>query len=137
MNEATQKLSWQRAVITRRRNAAKRRETAMGRLGEDGASSPEHINGRLLWIAIEWMLDAPPKVGRTPSLADYCLRHRISFDRMLYGCLKGFRKMVEEPRSRTAAASPSSLSNKFARLSESERELLLKTVEQMLPEGHQ
>lgn len=73
-------------AVTRRRNTArrlsKRRESAILRLSSDGASSPRNINRRLQWIAVEWKLDAPPKVGQTPSedLAEYCLRHRISFD---------------------------------------------------------
>ena len=97
-----------RGAITRRRNAGrrlqKRRETPLGRLGTDGASSHRNINRRLLWLAVEWKLDAPPKVGRTASetLMRYCDRHRISYDWMLGGCLKGLKKMVDERRGRDA-----------------------------------
>src|SRR3954471_20071177 len=103
MAKAKQKpsrLTIRRRIITRRRNMAKRRESPIGRLSEDGASSPRNIRRWLSWLAIEWHLEAPPKIGRGPSeaLADYCTRHRISFDWMLGGCLKGLKRMVDERR---------------------------------------
>ncbi|HEV2156366.1 hypothetical protein [Bradyrhizobium sp.] len=140
---ATSKQKPSRRAITRRRNAARRlqksRETPLGRLGSDGASSPRNINRRLLWLAIEIGLEAPPKVGRTMSgeFADYCMRHRINYDWMLDGCLKGLKQMMDERRGRTVALSPSSFTDKLARLSETERELVLKTIQEMLPEHRQ
>lgn len=94
-----------RRRITQRRNMAKRRESPIGRLSEDRASSPRNISRRLSWIAIEWHLEAPPKIGRGPweALADYCTRHRISFDWMLTGCPVDLKKMVDARRIRLAA----------------------------------
>jgi hypothetical protein len=124
-----------RRAITRRRNAAKRlrRASPLGRLTTDGACSPQQIKRRLLWLAIEWQLDAPPKVGLSPSeeLTDYCRRHGISFDWMLYGDLKGLQRMMNWRLGRAAAAAPASLRDKLASLSESEREIILRMVEEL------
>jgi hypothetical protein len=71
------------------------------------------------------------------DLRDYCVRHRISLEWMLTGNLKNLKETIDARRDRATAASPSSLTEKLARLSESERELVLKTVEGMLPEHRQ
>jgi hypothetical protein len=53
-------------------------------------------------------------VGRTPSedLAEYCRRHRISFDWMLGGCLMDLKKMVDERRGRETQLRPPSRSQR-------------------------
>jgi hypothetical protein len=91
-------------ALTRRRNAAKRRrirrKTAEGRLSTDDASSPEQMNRRALWIAIEWHLPRCPKIGSTmtPELADWCQTHGVSFDWLLCGDLKDLQRMMEARR---------------------------------------
>ncbi|MET4034428.1 hypothetical protein ABIB94_008336 [Bradyrhizobium sp. JR7.2] len=136
--------SRQRAVSTRRRNAARRlskcRESSIGRLSTDGASSPRNINRRLAWLAIEWKIDAPPRVGRTPSeaLAEYCRRHRISFDWMLGGCLKGLKKMVDERRGRAAAVpSPETMVAKYAQLSPEQQAIVTAEIYRIMAERDQ
>ncbi|MDH2343241.1 hypothetical protein [Bradyrhizobium sp. SSUT77] len=142
MTKAKQKLSRQRAVITRRRNAArrKRRESPIGRLSTDGASSPRNINRRLQWLAVEWMLDAPPKVVRSPSeaLVGYCTRHGISFDWMLEGCLKGLKRMMDARRGRAAAVpSTAAMVAKYAQLSPEDQAIVTAEITRIMAERDQ
>ncbi|MCK1287088.1 hypothetical protein IVB41_24575 [Bradyrhizobium sp. 44] len=87
------------------------RESALGRLISDGASSSRQISRRLQWLAAEWGIEAPPKVGRTMSekLTAYCKRHGISFDWMLDGSLAVLKKMVDERRRQEALALPAAV----------------------------
>jgi hypothetical protein len=78
--------SAQKAVRTRRRNAAKRAKKAAAnlrvqaacRLTADGASSYPQMARRVQWLQQEWKLPAPPKIGRThdPSAARLLLGPR-------------------------------------------------------------
>lgn len=133
-----------RRAITRSRNTARRlqerRQSPIGRLSTDGASSPRNINRRLAWLAVEWKLDAPPRVGRTPSedLADYCQRHRISFDWMLGGCLMGLKKMVDERRGREAVVpSPATIVAKYAQLSPEQQAIVTAEIYRIMADRDQ
>ncbi|MCK1337398.1 hypothetical protein IVB38_15500 [Bradyrhizobium sp. 38] len=126
-------------TVTRRRNTArrlsKRRESPIGRLSTDGASSPRNINRRLQWLAVEWRLDAPPRVGRTLSeaVADYCQRHRISFDWMLGGCLIGLKKMVDERRGReTQMPTAEQIGARYAQLSPEDQAIVTAKIKRIL-----
>ncbi|WP_426615784.1 hypothetical protein [Bradyrhizobium sp. McL0616] len=135
MAKAKQKPS--RRAMTRRRNVAKRRETAEGRLNEDGASSSRHISRRLLWLAIEWHLEAPPKVGRSMSeaLSDFCQDNRISFDWMLSGCLKGLKQMMDERRGReTMATQAANIAARYAQLSPAQQAIVSTEICRILAE---
>ncbi|MCP3370787.1 hypothetical protein [Bradyrhizobium cajani] len=143
MARAKQKQPSRRA-ITRRRNAAKRlrkrRETALGRLSSDGASSSRHIARRLQWLANDWGIEAPPKVGPTMSeaLAGYCNRHRISYDWMLTGSLSGLKQMVDARRTRLAAVpSPSALVAKYAQLTPEHQAIVTAEIRRILAERDQ
>lgn len=143
MAKAKQKQASRRA-ITRRRNAAKRlrieRKSAVGRLSTDGASSPRNISRRLMWLATEWRLGAPPKVGRDPSeaLADYCRRHRISFDWMLTGCPVDLKKMMDERRGREAvAAQAANIAAAYADLSLEQKTIVSAEIRRILAEREQ
>src|SRR5690242_15831144 len=101
------------------------RNSPEGRLDAAGASKYEQMNRRALWLAIEWQLRRCPKIGRTwtSQLSDYCQNHGVSMDWLLYGNLKVLQRMMEARRTGKAAATPESLKEKLARLSESEREI--------------
>ncbi|MET4018133.1 hypothetical protein [Bradyrhizobium sp. S3.2.12] len=142
MAKAKPSPSRRRAVITRRRNTArrKRRESPIGRLSTDGASSPRNINRRLQWLAVEWTLDSPPRVGRTPSedLVEYCRRHRISFDWMLGGCLKGLKWMVDERRGREAQIpSAEGIAVRYAQLSPEDQAIVTAEIHRIMAERDQ
>ncbi len=121
----------------RRRVAERRaewRNSVYGRLDADGASKVSNIRRRLSWLVQEWQLPTLPPIGRNPSqaLADYCKEHSISLDWMLCGDLKGFQRMTQWRREGKAAATPDSLRAKLARLSDSERDLVRKIVDQIV-----
>ncbi|MET3997557.1 hypothetical protein [Bradyrhizobium sp. S3.9.2] len=133
-----------RRPITRRRNAAKRLrsqwESAIGRLSSDRASSSRHISRCLLWLSIEWQLEAPPKIGPTPSeaLADYCNRHRISYGWMLGGCLHGLKRMVDERRGREAAViRTENIAARYAQLSPGDQAIVTAELRRILAERDQ
>ena len=121
-------------IATRRRNLRKWRNSANGRMDADGASKPAQITRRMLWVATEWQLPRCPRIGRTPTKAlfDYCETHGVSLDWMLDGDLKGLQRMVQQRRMSKAAATPESLKEKIARLSESEREVIRKMVDHLV-----
>ncbi|MGY4409133.1 hypothetical protein ACVWW4_000869 [Bradyrhizobium sp. LB7.1] len=128
-------------AVARRRNTArrrsKRRESPIGRLSTDGASSPRNINRRLQWLAVEWKLDAPPTVSRTPSedLVEYCRRHRISFDWMLGGCLIGLKRMVDDRRGRqTQPPSAEQIGARYAQLSPRDQAIVTAEIKRILAE---
>jgi hypothetical protein len=54
--------------------------------------------------------------------------HGMSLDWLLCGDLKGLQRMMLKRRTRDIAATPESLRDKLARLSESEREIIRKLV---------
>jgi hypothetical protein len=56
--------------------------------------------------------------------------HGMSLDWLLCGDLKGLQRMMLKRRTRDIAATPESLRDKLARLSESEREIIRKLVDQ-------
>lgn len=142
MAKAKQKPS-RREILRRRtlaKNLRKRRESPLGRLSEDGASSPGNINRRLQWLAAEWKLDAPPAAGRTPSekLGSYCRRHRISFDWMLTGCPADLKKMVDERRSREAVARVAAeLAAAYDQLSIEQKTIVTAEIRRILAERDQ
>lgn len=126
-----------RLASTRRLKVAKElrewRNSPTGRLDADGASKSRQISRRVLWPAREWQLPRCPKIGRTmtPELVDYCKTHGVSMDWLLCGNLKGLHRMMLARRIGKAAATPESLKEKLARLSESERELIRMMVDQL------
>jgi hypothetical protein len=75
-----------------------------------------------------------PKVGRTitPALVDWCKRHGVSFDWLLAGNLRSLQQMMEARRIEKAAVTPESLREKIAPLSDSEREIIRRMVQEML-----
>ncbi|WP_234685314.1 hypothetical protein [Bradyrhizobium monzae] len=82
-------------------------------------------------------MEAPPKIGRGPSeaLADYCRRHRISFDWMLTGCPVDLKKMVDERCGREAAVlSTSSLFAKYAKLTPEHQAIMTAEIHRILAE---
>lgn len=142
MAKAKQKPS--QRTITRRRNAsrrlAKRRQSPLGRLISDGASTARNINRRLLWLANEWRLEAPPKVGNTVSeeLAGYCGKHHINFDWMLDGCLNGLKQMTDDRRGRDRAAqSTAAILAKYAQLTPEHQAIVTAELHRMLAERDQ
>jgi hypothetical protein len=136
--EAVQSSRPSRLTLARRREAAKQlrdwRNSPRGRLDADGASKREQISRRALWLAREWQLPACPKIGRTmtPGLVDYCQTHHVSLDWLLCGDLEGLQRMMQARRERTAAATPESFREKLSRLSDSEREIIRKMVDQLV-----
>lgn len=143
MAKAKQKKPSSRTLKRRRtlaRNLRKRRERPLGRLIEDGAGSPRNISRRLLWLAIEWHLETPPKIGRSPSqaLTDYCSRHRISFDWMLTGCPVDLKKMMEDRRGREAvAAQAANVAATYAHLTPAQQAIVSIQISRILAERDQ
>lgn len=143
MAKAKQKpsrLTIRRRIITRRRNLAKRRESPIGRLSEDGASSSRNISRRLLWLAAEWHLEAPPKIGRRlpQAVGDYCIRHRISFDWMLTGCPVDLKKMIDDRRGRQAvAAEAANVAAAYAQLTPAQQAVVTIEIRRILAERDQ
>lgn len=86
-----------------------------------------------MWLAQEWQLPQCPKVGRsvTKPLLGHIEAHGISYDWLLLGDLLGLQRMMLKRRMRITAATPESLRDKLARLSESEREIISKMVDQL------
>jgi hypothetical protein len=93
---------------TRRRNAArrlrKRRSTPHGRLAEDGATSKEAVRRRILALAYERKLPkaefAKALTCSTFAVAQFADRHRLSYDWLLLGDLKGLLRMTNDRRAR-------------------------------------
>jgi hypothetical protein len=121
-------------VATRRRNLRKCRNSPTGRLEADGASKSRHMGRRLSWLVQEWQLPACPPIGRaiTEKVHDYMKTHGVSYDWLLAGDLKGLQRMMQQRRMGKAAATPESLKEKIARLSESEREVIRKMVDHLV-----
>ena len=123
---------------SRRREAAKRllewRNSPQGRIDADGASKSNQISRRSLWLAIEWQLPRCPRIGRTMTaeLVNYCETHGVSLDWLLCGDMKALQRMMEKRRLRTAAATPERLKEKLSRLSESEREIIRRKVDELM-----
>jgi hypothetical protein len=67
-------------------------------LTSDGASTNENIRRRLQWLAQEWKIPADqlPKITRTitKELRDFIQRYDVNCDWLLYGDLKGLRRMM-------------------------------------------
>lgn len=93
---------------TRRRNAARRlnqrRSTAAGRLSVDGATSKDAIRRRILALAYERKLPkaefAKALTCQTFQVAEFVERHRLSFDWLYFGDLKGLLWMTNDRRAR-------------------------------------
>ena len=122
-------------TATRRRNAAKRRATAIGRLSLDEGASSLHMNRRLLWLAIEWQLPRAPNVGRTVNqeLVNYCQSHGVSMNWLVSGRLSDLRQMLRDRKQQMATATPDALAANLRRLSDTERNLVRRIVQEMLP----
>jgi hypothetical protein len=90
----------------------------------------------MLWVATEWQLPRCPRIGRTPTKAlfDYCETHGVSLDWMLDGDLKGLQRMMQRRRMGKPPVTPESLEEKLVRLSESDREVIRKIVDQLVEE---
>ena len=69
----------------------------------------------------------------TKQLHEDMETYDISYDWLLLGDLKGLQRMMLKRRRRAIAATPESLKERLARLSESERELIRKMVDQLGP----
>ena len=136
MAKTTRKSS--RLALTRRRNAAKRlraqRNSALGRLDADGASASNQINRRALWLASEWQLPRCPRIGRTLTkpLVDYCQAYGVRLEWLVHGNLRSLQQMMETRRMGPAAVTSDSLREKFGCLSESEREIVRKKVDELM-----
>jgi hypothetical protein len=81
---------------------------------------------------MEWQLPRCPKIGRSPTarLASYCQTHGIRMDWLLFG-KRSLQQMMQARRMGKAAATPESLKEKLARLSESEREVIRMLVDHL------
>jgi hypothetical protein len=127
-------------AITRRRNEAKRRAAAAqnprGRLLNDGAAHQGQMRRRLLWLANQRGIPVAdvPKVGRvcTKELRDFCVKHGITFEWLFEGDLKALLWMTQQRHRRAVAVTPESLKEKLARLSESEREVIRRMVDELV-----
>ncbi|MGY8660938.1 hypothetical protein Q3C01_01050 [Bradyrhizobium sp. UFLA05-109] len=139
----TPKAKSSRLATTRRRNAAKRHREwqAMpeGRLRNDSAVSPFNMNRRILWLAREWQLPAPPKVGRTMSkeLASYCLSHNISMNWLISGELLDLQRMLQERKSQQVQAPiVRQIMDKYHRLPPGMQKIIETTVDRLLEQQH-
>jgi hypothetical protein len=65
----------------------------------------------------------------------FCEKHKVSFDWLLCGDLKGLQRMMQPRRLGKAASALESLKAKIARLSESEREAVCKVMDQFLEQS--
>ena len=113
------------------------RNSPRGRLEADGAMKSAHMNRRALWLCLQLGLPPCPKIGRTmsPALADYCQTHGVSMDWLICGDLRGLQSMMQARRDGKAASTVERLLEKLARLSESEREVVRKVVDQMIEDA--
>jgi hypothetical protein len=68
----------------------------------------------------------------TRDVMVFCAKHKVSYDWLLAGDLKGLQRMTQERQAAKAAASPETFKEKLARLSESEREVVRRVVDQFL-----
>ncbi|MEH2546673.1 hypothetical protein V1283_003318 [Bradyrhizobium sp. AZCC 2262] len=95
-------------ALTRRRNATRRlkqrRSTPAGRLAEDGSTSKEAMRRRILALAYERKLPekefAKALTCQTFHVAEFAERHRLSFDWLYFGDLKGLLWMTNDRRAR-------------------------------------
>jgi hypothetical protein len=60
----------------------------------------------------------------------FCEKHKVSFDWLLAGDLKGLQRMTQERH--LVQPPPESFKEKLARLSKSQRETIRKVVDQLL-----
>jgi hypothetical protein len=90
------------------------------------------MNRRALWLAIEWGLPPCPRIGRTltKELSEYIRAHEVSFDWLIHGDLKGLQMMMQARR--TNAPTAERLKQKLALLSEPEREIVRRKVEELM-----
>lgn len=124
-------------AATRRRKAAKRRETPFGRLFEDGATQSQQVRRRLQWLAQEWNIPAEDVARAMRFTVDETGRFKdkyphVNLDWLLAGDLKGLQLMMAQRRTRAEATTPERLKEKLARLSEPEREAVSKMVDQLM-----
>jgi hypothetical protein len=110
------------------------RRKAIDRLERDGAHSNAAVQRRVLALAVE--RDIPPadyaklmhKRIITENMLAFCKKHKVSIDWLMCGDLKGLQRMKQG----RAAPAPESLQEKLARLSESDREVIRKIVDQFV-----
>lgn len=130
----------QKGMRTRRRNAAKcrasRREEPTGRLQEDGATHPDQIRKRLLWLARERGIS----VGELPrgrvdvptmEMIAFCSKHGVTVDWLVFGRPRDLLHML---RQVPPAPPPSAtgLLEKLERLNPRARAFVAERVEALL-----
>lgn len=114
---------------------------AQGRLRKDGCSSDAAMRRRVLLLAAERNL--PPaeyaklfhKRVITGSILDFCKKHDVSLDWLMYGDLKGLQRMKrwakEDPDVQTAR-----ILRKFHALKPSYKKIILDWIETAAAEGN-
>jgi hypothetical protein len=114
------------------------RRKAIDRLERDGAHSRAAMQRRVRALAQE--RNIPPvdihklmyKRPSTETILVFCKKHKVSFDWLLAGDLKGLKRMTQDQHLSRAKSKPKSLKEKLARLSKSQREVVRKVVDQLL-----
>jgi hypothetical protein len=115
------------------------RRKALQRLGRDGATSIPAVQRRILALAAERSI--PPadfhklmyKRPTTQAVMDFCEKHKVSFDWLLCGDLKGLQRMTLEARA-VAAGAPTveRLMKKYSRLTPEHRRIVEEEVDRLL-----
>jgi hypothetical protein len=114
------------------------RRKAVDRLQRDGCCSMDAVRRRVRAFAQERNLQ-PAEFAKlmhkrvsTPHAIAFCKKHKVSLDWLLYGNLQGLQRMMQERRMGKMPTTPERIREKLARLSESEREIISKKVDELL-----
>jgi hypothetical protein len=112
------------------------RIAAIDRLTRDGAGSTAALQRRVMALAHERNLapaDFHKLMYKRPSTRDvglFCEKHKVSYDWLLCGDLKGLQRMTQERRGGKPALPWESMKEKIACLTEAERETIRKAIDQ-------
>lgn len=114
--------------------ANRARLKALDRLRQDGAQSTAAVQRRVRALAQERNIPAADihklmyKRISTRDIGVFCKKYQVSYDWLLGGDLQGLQRMTQRHR---AEATPESLKEKLARLSDSQREAVRKLVDHL------
>jgi hypothetical protein len=103
-----------------------------GRLNAEGASKSKHINRRTLWLANR-VVSAASSENRAVHERGACQLLPNPWHQLRLAALGdpgSLQQMIQARRMWAAAATPESLTEKLARLSESEREIIRRKIDE-------
>lgn len=114
------------------------RQRAFRRLERDGAHSTTALQRRVRALAQE--RNIPPadihklmyKRISTRDVIVFCEKYNVNCDWLLCGDLKGLKLMIQDQHLSTMQSTPEGLKDKLARLSESQRDIVRKVVDNLL-----